>query len=148
MWTQEIAEYVLKNRKKSRRELSSDVLEKFNVTITRNAIGGFLWRARGKTEISCPNKKPGTRPKSEAPPPVVLQKEEVPKKAFKPKQKKIMSKQASKNLVDQFDKLTNFSCRWPIGDINNDDFHFCGKSKPLSQSYCDEHNEIMKRKSL
>lgn len=30
-------------------------------------------------------------------------------------------------------------CRWPIGDPQRPDFHFCGKPKAAGFSYCDFH---------
>ena len=34
------------------------------------------------------------------------------------------------------------TCRWPIGDPRDDDFHFCGKTKPLSSKpYCESHEK-------
>ncbi|MFI3241780.1 MAG: GcrA family cell cycle regulator [Alphaproteobacteria bacterium] len=31
------------------------------------------------------------------------------------------------------------SCRWPIGDPKDENFHFCGKKTRVGQTYCDEH---------
>ncbi len=30
-------------------------------------------------------------------------------------------------------------CRWPIGDPQLPDFHFCGARKPDGRPYCDTH---------
>ncbi len=35
--------------------------------------------------------------------------------------------------------LTLHSCRWPIGDPKDKDFHFCGKEAILGKPYCGEH---------
>lgn len=35
--------------------------------------------------------------------------------------------------------LTLHSCRWPIGDPKDKDFHFCGKEAILGKPYCAEH---------
>lgn len=35
--------------------------------------------------------------------------------------------------------LTEASCRWPIGDPQQADFHFCGKSRYPSLPYCEVH---------
>jgi GcrA cell cycle regulator len=35
--------------------------------------------------------------------------------------------------------LTECSCRWPIGDPQMTDFHFCGKSKVQGLPYCEFH---------
>ncbi|MBX9863485.1 MAG: GcrA cell cycle regulator [Hyphomicrobium sp.] len=35
--------------------------------------------------------------------------------------------------------LTECSCRWPIGDPQASDFHFCGKNKVNGLPYCEFH---------
>ena len=35
--------------------------------------------------------------------------------------------------------LTECSCRWPIGDPQMADFHFCGKNKVAGLPYCEFH---------
>ena len=35
--------------------------------------------------------------------------------------------------------LKNNTCRWPIGDPENEDFHFCGKQTTTGKPYCPEH---------
>lgn len=35
--------------------------------------------------------------------------------------------------------LMRDDCRWPIGDPQHADFHFCGKQKRAGSSYCDFH---------
>ncbi len=34
------------------------------------------------------------------------------------------------------------SCRWPIGDPKDENFHFCGKKTKMGQTYCEEHSQI------
>jgi GcrA cell cycle regulator len=38
--------------------------------------------------------------------------------------------------------LTETSCRWPIGDPQKPDFHFCGRPKITGLSYCDHHARV------
>ena len=38
--------------------------------------------------------------------------------------------------------LDNHTCRWPIGDPKDDNFHFCGRKVRLGQTYCEEHSAI------
>ena len=38
--------------------------------------------------------------------------------------------------------LTATSCRWPIGDPRNADFHFCGKKSLPGKSYCLDHAAV------
>lgn len=35
--------------------------------------------------------------------------------------------------------LTDVSCRWPIGDPQLEDFHFCGRDKMMGLPYCEFH---------
>jgi GcrA cell cycle regulator len=35
--------------------------------------------------------------------------------------------------------LTESCCRWPIGDPQQQDFHFCGKKKVMGLPYCEFH---------
>ena len=39
-------------------------------------------------------------------------------------------------------ELDNHTCRWPIGDPKDDNFHFCGKKVRLGQTYCEEHSAV------
>lgn len=36
-------------------------------------------------------------------------------------------------------ELKEDTCRWPVGDPLQDDFHFCGRSTLNSQPYCEYH---------
>jgi GcrA cell cycle regulator len=42
------------------------------------------------------------------------------------------------NLLD----LKECMCRWPIGDPHSSGFHFCGRQKAASGSYCEHHARI------
>ena len=54
--------------------------------------------------------------------------------------KKEQEKQAKKLFT--VNDLTSTSCRWPIGDPKDEDFHFCGKEALPDKPYCAEHAEI------
>lgn len=56
----------------------------------------------------------------------------------KQKQGKPVLKQTKISLMDL--KLT--SCRWPMGDPKDDDFHFCGADTVTGKPYCSEHCKI------
>lgn len=43
--------------------------------------------------------------------------------------------------------LDNHTCRWPVGDPKDENFHFCGKKVRIGQTYCDEHSSIAYVKS-
>lgn len=37
------------------------------------------------------------------------------------------------------EKLKSGMCRWPIGNPEDKDFHFCGEQCDPASPYCDEH---------
>ncbi|WP_312419716.1 GcrA family cell cycle regulator, partial [Shinella sp.] len=39
-------------------------------------------------------------------------------------------------------QLTERTCKWPIGDPLNDDFHFCGCESPDNSPYCTYHQRL------
>ena len=39
-------------------------------------------------------------------------------------------------------ELDNHTCRWPIGDPKDENFHFCCRKVRIGQTYCDEHSLI------
>lgn len=49
--------------------------------------------------------------------------------------------QSNKEFLSLTD-LDNHTCRWPIGDPKDDNFHFCGKKVRLGQTYCEEHATV------
>jgi hypothetical protein len=38
--------------------------------------------------------------------------------------------------------LEDHHCRWPIGDPQHADFHFCGAEKIEGLPYCFEHRDV------
>ena len=66
---------------------------------------------------------------------------EEKKKPAKTTPAKKGQEKASKKLFTVND-LTSTSCRWPIGDPKDEDFHFCGKEALPDKPYCAEHAEI------
>ena len=49
--------------------------------------------------------------------------------------------QSNKEFLSLTD-LDNHTCRWPIGNTKNDNFHFCGKKVRLGQTSCEEHAAV------
>lgn len=48
---------------------------------------------------------------------------------------------AKKGMVSLVD-LDNHTCRWPLGDPKDENFHFCGRKVKIGQTYCEEHANI------
>lgn len=87
---------------------------------------------RGEGEKPEPEVKTKPAEKKKAPPAAEKKK---PAKAAKPAAKK------DAHLLTVND-LTHDSCRWPIGDPKDADFHFCGKKAVADRPYCAEHCEL------
>ena len=39
-------------------------------------------------------------------------------------------------------QLSERTCKWPIGDPLNEDFHFCGSESGESSPYCGYHSKL------
>ena len=39
-------------------------------------------------------------------------------------------------------QLTEYTCKWPIGDPGDEEFHFCGRRSEVSGPYCDHHARV------
>lgn len=65
---------------------------------------------------------------------------ELPLKQAKADKPKADKKQPEKLFT--VNDLTHSSCRWPIGDPKDADFHFCGKEAMPDKPYCAEHAAI------
>jgi len=61
----------------------------------------------------------------------------IKKKEVKPVVPKPVKKKAPEKcrLMD----LKVNTCRWPVGDPEDEDFHFCGKQTTTGKPYCAEH---------
>ena len=55
---------------------------------------------------------------------------------------KPVRKTATKTKLVTTATLTSTTCRWPIGDPAEVDFHYCGQPPPLGQTYCDTHDAL------
>lgn len=83
--------------------------------ISKNAVVGKVHRL----EL---NARPSPIKKTTAPKPV----------------KKKVQKEGNVSLLD----LKLNSCRWPIGEPKDADFHFCGKDTVTGKPYCSEHCKL------
>lgn len=75
--------------------------------------------------------KPAVKKETE---PQVKNPSPAPKAAAEPRHK------AGHNI--SLTDLDNHTCRWPIGDPKDDNFHFCGKKVRIGQTYCEEHAAV------
>ncbi|MBR3148188.1 MAG: hypothetical protein IKF41_02485 [Alphaproteobacteria bacterium] len=112
-----------------------------------------------KTTKQSPNAKKTVKKSADIKPvkKVENQKTKVAKKTVKPikkevKKEKVVVKTASKKtkkdlalhelLIQHALQMANLKpnqCRWPIGDPDSDNFHFCGETVFAGKPYCYEH---------
>ncbi len=116
--------------------------------VSKNAVVGKAHRLkldsrpspirRGEDEL--PLEEPATAEREKSAETAAVQKP-VDAKPAAPKPapvKKAADKKEKKKLFTVND-LTTTSCRWPIGDPKDEDFHFCGKTALPDKPYCAEH---------
>ncbi|PLW75863.1 GcrA family cell cycle regulator [Cohaesibacter celericrescens] len=127
--------------------------------VTRNAVIGKVHRlglsGRAKTTTTAPRAR-RTRAQTTRPPrtnagaaPTVganaLKVDSKPQAAPQPRAEK---KPETDPVVIPISKrasiltLTETTCKWPIGDPGDGDFHFCGHKSEASAPYCKYHSEI------
>lgn len=120
--------------------------------VSRNAVLSKVHRD-GFAERGCtPRRKPRKRAKMDAPKPPHAQKQKAPPaprgnpalraifqadpEPFEPAAEEIViPPHERKQLKD----LEEHHCRWPIGDPQESDFHFCARRKVFGLPYCEHH---------
>lgn len=61
---------------------------------------------------------------------------QVEQEAYSPPAEEMIIPKAERKTIQT---LTECSCRWPIGDPQSAEFHFCGKNKVPGLPYCEFH---------
>jgi len=102
-----------------------------------------------KPAVKVATKKSATAPKvAKKASDKVADKKVATKKPVTPKEPKTSRSTASKNLamhqriIQHSLEMANLKpnqCRWPIGDPDSENFHFCGKQVFTGKPYCYEH---------
>lgn len=130
--------------------------------VSKNSIVGKVHRLGLSGRPSPIKKKDGTEApaeKKEATENVVKATKPKVEKAPAPKATKVEKKAEEKVEVEEkieisapaphhhngktsLTDLDNHTCRWPIGDPKDENFHFCGRKVRIGQTYCDEHANI------
>ena len=114
-------------------------MQKAGFDVSRNAVIGKLNRAGVSTKFSYPKTKK-RKPKIMPPKKLAHKRPAVPVFAPEP-----VPRTPYEELVIPLDErasiltLTDASCRWPIGDPQHAEFHFCGKGKLDGLPYCEFH---------
>lgn len=102
--------------------------------VSKNAVVGKAHRL-GLNSRPSPIRRTDDETEQAAPAPQKTEPKEPAKKA---------SQKAEKHKEKLFtvNDLTSSSCRWPIGDPKDADFHFCGKEAIPGKPYCPEHASV------
>ena len=106
--------------------------------VSKNAVVGKAHRLglQGRpSPIRRPEDEPAVPAEPETPPPVAGK---APRRTSKAAKKAAATKEKRFTVND----LVSSSCRWPIGDPKDEDFHFCGKEALPDKPYCAEHAAI------
>lgn len=103
-------------------------------------------RLRKKDEIFEEKAVPAKPAKEEKAAPVKAKEEKRPEPAkeekFEPVAKMPVKSSHSHCGKTSLTDLDNHTCRWPVGDPKDENFHFCGKKVKIGQTYCEEHANI------
>lgn len=148
-WTDEMVEDLKKMWKEG---LTTGEIGK-RLNVSKNSIVGKVHRL-GLSGRPSPIKK--KEDDTEASAPQSIKKDSVTKTAPKAVKEKEAPKAApiketpaphrdsrrSGNSCISVTDLDNHTCRWPLGDPKDENFHFCGKKVRVGQTYCEEHSAI------
>lgn len=114
--------------------------------VTRGAISGKVDRLglqgraptlrekRNRHRQATPWRKTGG--KTQEPTPVPRAPKALPPEPFVPSAEELVIPLAERKTIET---LAGNDCRWPIGDPQHPDFHFCGKTKVPGLPYCEHH---------
>lgn len=118
--------------------------------VTRNAVIGKVHRlglsgraTTSRMKTHRPRQRANAAPKRLVKPrfatlgnPAVRQLYQPDAEPFAPQYEEIEIPLAERKTIET---LTECSCRWPIGDPQHADFHFCNKNKVTGLPYCELH---------
>ena len=118
-------------------------------SVTRNAVIGKVHRlglsgraTTSRMKSHRPRPRPQTVKKVAKPrfvtggSPALLNLYKADVEPYVPPAEELVIPQAERKSIQT---LVEGSCRWPIGDPQEADFHFCGKSKVTGLPYCEFH---------
>lgn len=116
--------------------IAAALADEYGRPVSRSAVIGKLHRsgiALGAKRCPSPKPQPAARPKIRfrQPRPVKTPPLAPPATAVEP---------ALKATPVTFAELEPHHCRWPLGDVGNPDFRFCGSRRALGRPYCEERH--------
>ncbi len=157
-WTDERVEFVRKSHAEgfSASQISNQIGIEFNVTISRNAVIGIIHRKgwgrgfstgmRAKIVSKARAKQRASREAQQANRDKLKQQHRTNPKAvawraepWKSNEPELVIPLAERKTIET---LEANHCRWPIGDVGQKGFHFCGKNREAGVPYCGHHARI------
>ncbi len=119
-------------------------------SVTRNAVIGKVHRLglsgrattsrmkshRPRSRMANTAKRPATKPRFAQPGNPAVRALYMDVEVYVPPVEELVIPLAERKTIQT---LTESSCRWPIGDPQAADFHFCGKTKLAVLPYCEFH---------
>lgn len=101
-----------------------------NVKVSKPIKAPVVKKAKTIAEETKPTKAK-KEPKEENP--------QIPERIFTPK---VVQPTKTYNGNAKLTDLDNHTCRWPLGDPKDENFHFCGRKVKVGQTYCEEHSAL------
>lgn len=103
-----------------------------------------------RPEKAAAEPKPAAAPEEPKPAPVAVRTQPVIRDATQPRAPGLPTpeEQAARATLVEIEKmarkldlmsLTERTCKWPIGDPTEEDFHFCGLPSAAGKPYCEHH---------
>ena len=144
-WTEQMVEEL---RKMWKEGLTTGEIGK-RLNVSKNSIVGKVHRLglsgrpspikkKDETEVKTAAPAKPAKPAAETAPAPAKKKPEPELKASPaPAPKACPAKNSGGNVG--LTELDNHTCRWPVGDPKDENFHFCGKKVRIGQTYCEEH---------
>lgn len=132
----------IKKKDENQEEITAakPVLKEKSVTVEKTEP-----RKEVSASVAKEENKPVAKEETKSVKPSVPVAEKVAEKKDKPKdevQNCLKSEQEKSAKTVSLMELDNHTCRWPLGDPKDDNFHFCGKKVKIGQTYCEEHSTV------
>ncbi len=146
-WTEQMVEEL---RKMWKEGLTTGEIGK-RLNVSKNSIVGKVHRLglsgrpspikkKDETEVKAAAPAKPAKPAAEPAPVPAKKKPEPELKTVSSPAPKTCSSAKSGSCNVGLTELDNHTCRWPVGDPKDDNFHFCGKKVRIGQTYCEEHS--------
>lgn len=117
--------------------IAAALSKEYRAPVSRSAVIGKLHRSG--IALGAP-RRPAAEPKSAMRPTIKFRKPRAVKAPPPLAPSAAAVEPTLKATPVTFAELEPHHCRWPLGDVGNPDFRFCGARRALGRPYCDEHH--------